>query len=205
MHIAESVFKRLWEMRGEPPQGEGGKLAIIHLDGPERYYDFVARYYPAKVDFAPSSGMFSTKGCWHIILSGPRIEISTVIHELTHAILSDLELPRWLNEGVAQIMEGPGEFQHFDQHKLREFRKDMALWVQYGLGEFWQGKTFRTPQLQRASYRLSRILVQHLIEDCGPQFREFLINASRSDHGHSEAEKLLGIDLELYARRHITI
>ena len=126
---------------------------------------------------------------------------ATLIHELAHATFSDLELPHWLDEGVAQMMEGRSVVQ--DVYNLPEIREDKALWAEKGLGDFWLGKSFHDPQLQRASYWLSRTLVQHLVDECGPQFREFLINASRVDSGHIAAKKLLGIDLEFYAQRHV--
>lgn len=189
------------------------KEVIVVFYGPELYYSHVSEYYP-EGDFGGSSGMH-IRGDWpHIVMldaDAPTIH-QTLAHELTHAALSHLRLPQWIEEGLAQIAEHDvtGEGALFD---VRRVRKQKDYWRTHGLDNFWAGEAFHSPdESQEFGYQLAEILVRLLLEDFRPRWfgfdhrpldslMAFLTSARRDDAGQAAAQENLGMTLGQLAAR----
>jgi len=177
---------------------EWGQDILIVFEDDEAYYRYVAHYYPEDGEFAASSGMYIQGGCGHFVTVKADLHaIEPIIaHELTHACLSHLPIPAWLNEGLAvntelrlcpppQAPENPR--QRHDRHR--------SFWGPEEIQQFWSGKSFlRNDEGNELSYDLARILVSQLSTDW-PRFRAFVLAAHLGDGGASAARDHLAIDL----------
>ncbi len=89
----------------------------------------------------------------------------TLLHEITHACLSHLELPLWVEEGMTQLAEEAAvnrwnRFQ-LEPQAAAEVRK---YWRDRGLADFWWGRGFSgLDDGQSHSYRLADILFRSAI------------------------------------------
>ena len=133
-------------------------------------------------------------------------------HELTHAALSHLRLPQWIEEGLAQIAEHDvtGEGLSFD---FRRVRKQKEHWRTCGLNLFWSGEAFHSSdESQEFGYQFAEILVRLLLEDFRPRWfgfdqrpleslMAFLKSARQEDAGQAAAQEHLGMTLGQLAAR----
>ena len=70
----------------------------------ETYDEYVSQF-DSSDSRAASAAMCIRQGYAHIVISPrPRLDSlrSSVVHEITHACLGHLGLPRWLEEGIAE-------------------------------------------------------------------------------------------------------
>ncbi len=191
-----------------------GKQVVLALASRESYYAHLAVYYPDG-HYGDSSGMHVREGYPHIALwcaDLTQLE-RTVAHEMTHAALTGLSLPQWVEEGLAQMFEqdvaGPTGFA-VNEEQAREHKR---FWKKHGLEMFWRGEGFHRPDKgQRLSYQLAEILLRLLSSeyrprwlglDQGPRRRllAFLREASASDCGREASREHLGVDLGELASR----
>jgi hypothetical protein len=184
---------RLLDGLAEPPAG--GADVLIVFDTEDAYYRYTSAYLP-EGDYGMSGGMHIHAGCSHFAVpqaSLPQIE-PVIAHELTHAGLSHLPIPAWLNEGLAvgcerQICPPAG---------LREppLQRHRAFWSPARLQDFWCGRSFLQPDdAQELSYALATLLVQALAAYGWPRFRDFARAAQADDAGAAAARDQLGLDL----------
>lgn len=118
-------------------------------------------------------------------------------HEITHACLSHLELPLWLEEGVAQLAEEDAcpDWARFtltpkDAEEIRKY------WQRHDLNKFWWGSSFLSDgEEQKNSYELARILFTLVREDYRHYVAEFVRRASANDAGERAAQVVLGKSL----------
>lgn len=171
---------------------------LIVFEDEDAYYRYVSHYYPASGEFAASSGMYIHGGCGHFVTvrADLRAIEPIVAHELTHACLSHLPIPAWLNEGLAvnteqrlcppaQAPRNPWQM----NARLRQF------WGPGEIQQFWSGRSFlRNDEGNELSYELARILVSYFGADWD-RFRAFAIAANLADGGASSAMAHLNIDL----------
>ena len=182
----------------EAQDGAGYDILLV-LDDEDTYYNYVARYYPDEGEYAFSGGMFIHSGCGHFVTKKGKdlTDIEPVIvHELTHASLSHLPIPLWLNEGLAVNTEerfSPGKTQrHSAKQRDAMHRK---FWNAETIQEFWTGHSYsRTDDGNLLSYDLGRVLAKHLASDW-PRFAAFVNAASSADAGDAAAREHLGVDL----------
>jgi hypothetical protein len=184
-----------------------GKTPIFIYWGSEAYYAHIGDYY-ADGDYGGSSGIHFRGTYDHIaIVQTPRIEIYPALaHEMTHAVLSHLQMPIWLEEGLTQVFEhdlGNKPF-HLEPE---EVGKQKQFWRQEGLDQFWSGTGFSSPgDVQKYSYQLAEILMRLLLMDHQPRWfgfdqsptrtlMNFLRSAHRDDHGAAAAREVLGLSL----------
>lgn len=178
---------------------EWGKDILIVFDDDERYYHYVSYYYPEEGgEFALSSGMHIGTGCSHFVTvkSDLRTVEPVIAHEMTHACLSHLPIPLWLNEGLAVNTEhrltGKGST-HYTPHEMRN--KHLAFWGDDEIQAFWSGQSFHLPDDGNLlSYDLARILVEQMAKDWGP-FKQFVLNANWQDAGARSAADYLHLHL----------
>lgn len=177
---------------------EWGHDILVVFDEDESYYRYVANYYPEAGEFAASSGMYINRGCGHFVTvkADLRSVEPVVAHELTHACLSHLSIPAWLNEGLAVNTElrlcPPPQPSANPQQLHARHRK---FWGPAEIQTFWSGKSFlRNDEGSELSYDLARILVSQFAADWD-RFRQFALDADLTDAGSSSANENLGIDL----------
>lgn len=178
---------------------EWGHDILIVFDDDETYYRYVSHFYEEAGEFAASGGMFINDGCSHFVTmkSDLRVVEPTIVHEMTHACLSHLPIPAWLNEGLAvnteRRLSPPSVPDLLTPHQMHA--KHKAFWDAARVQEFWSGKSWlRTDDGNMLSYDLARILVSEFAADWHA-FRRFTLKADTSDAGHAAALEHLNIDL----------
>ncbi len=178
------------------PAGERSILVV--LDSQEDYYRYVANYYPDEGEFAFSGGMFINAGCPHFVAVVAELaQLEPVItHEMTHYSLAHLDLPLWLDEGIAVNSEDQLSSTHrHPQAALELVAKHQVFWTASTIQEFWAGKSFhRTDEGNELSYDLARRIVD-LIGREWDNFVRFASAAQRADGGAGAAHTELGMDL----------
>lgn len=171
---------------------------LILFGDDETYYRYVSHAYPADGEFAFSGGMFLHAGCPHFVTT--RAETQTVerviAHEMTHASVSHLPIPLWLNEGLAVNVENRlmGAMPKlFTPAETRE--KHVAFWSVQTIQEFWSGQSFARPDDgNMLSYDLAQVMVEILAGRWQP-FCSFARAATYEDAGAAAANQHLDIQL----------
>ena len=180
--------------------GWGHDIVVLFEDEPT-YYRYVSYHYPSLGEFAFSGGMFINDGCAHFVaVKGDLHALEPVIaHETTHALLSHLPIPAWLNEGLAVNTERrlcPA--QHDPRNRAPDAQmheRHKAFWGQDEIQQFWSGQSFlRSDQGNELSYDFARILVEQFAADWEP-FVRFARSARLDDAGAQAAVQALGIQL----------
>ncbi len=181
--------------------GGWGHDIVVLFDDEETYYRYVSHHYPESGEFAFSGGMFINAGCSHFVaVKGELQALEPVIaHETTHALLSHLPIPAWLNEGLAVNTERrlcPAAHDPRSQPSAAQMHKrHKAFWGPEELQQFWSGQSFlRTDQGNELSYDFARILVEQFSVEWEP-FVRFACSADLGDAGVQAAERELGIRL----------
>jgi len=191
---------RILDGVAQPP--EWGNNILVVFDADESYYQYVAHYYPQAGEFAASGGMFIHDGCGHFVTvkADLRAIEPVIAHELTHACLSHLPIPAWLNEGLAVNTEHrlcpppSGAFGGRPSPQQMQLRH-RKFWKSQEIQEFWSGKSFlRADEGNELSYDLARIMVSQFAGNW-EQFRSFVVAAESADGGATAAQRHLGIDL----------
>lgn len=172
-----------------------GKHVVLAFGDSETYYTYASHFYP-EGESGGSSGLFLDGYYRHIALMvGPDYE-RTIAHELTHLCLSDLQLPPWLNEGMALVAEDLVAPRSLDWHTSEMAARQKRHWSEKGLERFWSATAFFAPdEEQELAYALAEILVRQLLADFPRQFPEFVLAAQVEDAGAEAAERLLKCDL----------
>lgn len=174
-----------------------GKHVVIIFDDADKYYDYVSLFYPDEGEFGLSSGMYINEGYGHFVFPTQEVSIAEpiAVHELTHACLSHLPIPTWLNEGIAVSMEAvlantPPLFIN-DEIIL----KHQKYWNEQTIQEFWSGRSFyASDEGQGLSYHLAHIVVSNISTDFDI-FSQFVNAAHHKDAGESAARNHLDISL----------
>ena len=176
--------------------GYGKHVAIIFSDIDE-YYNYISLYYPEEGEYGLSAGVFINEGYGHFAFPTQEINIAEpiAVHELTHACLSHLPIPTWLNEGLAVTMESAlANVNHlYIDNTL--IAKHHNYWNTEKIQQFWSGDSFQAiDEGQELSYHLAHILVSNISKDFAV-FREFANHANLQDGGEASAITNLGISL----------
>src|SRR5690606_32066998 len=82
-----------------------GKHVIVFLEDEDTYYRYISHFYSAG-EHPTSGGIFINSGYRHLVLLPSATYEALLVHELSHCAGAPLALPRWLDEGLAQWMEG---------------------------------------------------------------------------------------------------
>jgi hypothetical protein len=176
-----------------------GQDIVILFDDDAAYYRYVGHFYPDVGEFATSGGMCINAGCVHFVaVKNEQHQLEPVIaHETTHAMLSHLPIPLWLNEGLAVNTERrlcpppPPTTLSVSAHQMHQ--RHRAFWTDALVQEFWSGASFGRPdQGQELSYDLARILVEQFSAEW-PAFVGFVNAADWSDAGDAAARAHLGM------------
>lgn len=196
--MSKSLQRIIRVLDGIAEVSEWGKDILVVFDDEAAYYRYVSQYYPADGEFAASSGMYINAGCGHFATVKADLQAiePIIVHEMTHACLSHLPIPAWLNEGLAVNTEhrlSPSGAPRFTPREMHA--RHRAFWGDTEIQEFWSGKSFlRNDDGNMLSYDLARILVSQLSADW-PSFRSFVLSANIADAGAAAAMEHLDLDL----------
>lgn len=172
------------------------QLPLLLFADYERYLDYTADGDPDDGEIATSGGMFVADGFPHVVLPNRSFEVEevTLAHELTHAHLSHLDLPTWLNEGFATTLEdtllGRGATLSSDAVK-----RHRGYWDESTIQGFWSGAGFRDPDGQELCYQLAKVLLRSLAKDY-ERLAQFAFSAQRDDAGNGAFQAVFRRGLE---------
>jgi hypothetical protein len=188
------VRRLLEELAGE----ETGKEVLLAFADRESYSRYASYYCPRLDESLVSAGMFLHAEREHFIVCGEKMwKIEpTIVHELTHAQMSHLALPLWVNEGIAVNTEErlTGRGAEASEVKALE-RKHMAFWTPDNIQAFWNGKAYKQDgDGSELAYDLGRLLVNGMCRDWNA-FKRFAAVADAKDGGAQAAADFLDIDL----------
>lgn len=197
-HIGQTRRRILRLLDGVAELPDAGKDVFLLFAETDDYYRYVSRYYPDGGEYAASAGMHIGGGCSHFAAHGDdllHIE-PTVVHEMTHSLVSHLPLPLWLNEGIAVNTERRLCMLGFDRDAAERQARHRRFWNPERMGAFWSGDAFHSGEQDVAelSYDLARQIVQGLATEW-PTFRAFARQAHFEDAGERAANDTLGVDL----------
>jgi len=177
---------------------EWGHDILIVFEDDEAYYKYVSMYYPEAGEFAASGGMYIHGGCGHFVTvkADLRAIEPVIAHELTHAYLSHLPIPAWLNEGLAVNTElRLCSTSHASADPRQMHARHRQFWGTEEVQQFWSGKSFlRNDEGSELSYDLARVLVSQFAADWD-RFRPFALAANLADGGADSAREHLDVDL----------
>ena len=176
-------------------EGFGKHVAIIFKDL-DHYYDYVSMFLPEEGELGISSGMYINNGYGHFVFPTQDMEYAEpiAVHELTHACLSHLPIPTWLNEGLAVLMEEvlANNTLYIDKEIVAQHHQ---YWNEKNIQEFWSGDSFyASDEGQGLSYHLAHILLRNISQDY-TALAAFTNSANMEDAGESVAMKTLGVSL----------
>jgi hypothetical protein len=195
LKFAEQAQAVIEQQFGKLAAGREGKCTLLAFSDSDDYYAYISRFYPEGT-YNLSSGVCIFAGLAHIawpfryVYPGQRV----VIHELVHYNLTGLQLPQWLDEGLAQRVESIVSQQPVVGLDREMAQRHREFWTPELIQNFWAGITFQQPDAAELSYHLGLLLVEWLAVERG-QFLDFVRNADWADAGQDAAVQLLDRDL----------
>lgn len=203
LDFAERVRRRILKTLPGVAASDGhGPIAVLLFDDPEDYYAYVDHYYPSEGVFAMSSGMFVDAGYGHFVFMADDVSQMepVLVHELTHALLRHLNLPRWLDEGAAVNMEkylvphmADPRRNLYAAHEMAA--KHAAFWNEDTIQQFWTGHSFLRPDDGNLlSYDLAERMTRLLSAEDYPRYAALLRAARAEDGGIGALRDAFGLD-----------
>ncbi len=178
-------------------EGYGKHVVLLFADSDE-YYRYIADFYQESATMTYSAGVYLNRGYGHFAMTYLYMDEAeaTLGHELTHALLSHLPIPTWINEGLAVGMENllsHSEHTAMDANMESQHQK---FWNASRFKEFYSGESFsRTDKGQELSYHLGEFAVNTLSKDY-ESFTQFVNLANFKDGGESAAKEVYGNGLD---------
>ncbi|MBU6402954.1 MAG: hypothetical protein KGS61_21750 [Verrucomicrobia bacterium] len=195
--VAARTLDLVQQVLGESERPPGwGKRVILLFTELDDYYQYVS-YFCRDGTNPASGGMLIRKDYIHVAApyEDGRYIRQTLAHELTHAAVVQLPLPRWLNEGLAVTVQkriAKSGVPALDAD-LRD--EHVAFWNEDRIQSFWAGTSFYEPgESNKLSYSLAEILVSLLSAD-PEKFVNFVRSAQATDAGQTAALDVLGVSL----------
>ncbi len=180
---------------------DGAPILVLVFEDHELYSNYIAPIYEmGGAEVLPSNGVYlSTYTYPHIVLladSDLSACETTLTHELTHFYLSTYKIPRWLDEGLAKLIEqevtGTASFRVTKEG----FATLVEFWTSADLGIFWSGEIFeRGDGSENFGYELAEIVVRNLAAQGKDKLQEFIREAKRADGGAKAANLIFDVDL----------
>lgn len=201
-YINKTLREILKTLNGISKQPEFWRVALIVLDDADSYYDYISYYYSDSDDFPCSAGVYVNAGYGHFVtISHNLSDMEPVIaHEMTHLCIDHLQIPKWLNEGIAVNTQNrlcrTCSSTLSEQEKQKEYKE---YWGPKEIQEFWTGQSFeRTDDGVRLSYDLAEKIVAYLSRDW-KLFCTFVNTAEVSDGGYNAALECFDLELNTLA------
>jgi hypothetical protein len=157
------------------------------------YYQYIS-YYHSEGTHTSSSGICLSRGYIHIAVRyySEGVSVQIISHELAHNCIAHLTVPRWLHEGVAQLVEkviGESRRQLLPDDMVERHHR---FWNEERIQGFWAGTSFGEPgDSVELSYSLSEVLM-HLMSTNREDFLAFIQSAREEDGGQDAALECLG-------------
>ncbi|MBN9419073.1 MAG: hypothetical protein J0I12_26705 [Candidatus Eremiobacteraeota bacterium] len=181
----ELTLSRMSRLLGIQSQRKHVVLIFRNADEYWRYVSFFSGSSGGSV------GMCVRNSLVHLVSYDKDVNMlqATLAHELVHDLLTELELPLWLEEGLCQTFATSGlEGIAKGAGGLRQHA------VAHGLGDFWNGRGFAAEEeRQKFCYSLAEILARLLLDE--KSFRPFLESARREDCGQEACRQIFGRSL----------
>jgi hypothetical protein len=168
---------------------------LLFFSDPDDYYTCIS-FFHKEGSHIQSSGIFIRGGYAHIAVPFIAIQNAsrTLVHELAHNLLCHLPIPRWLNEGIACVIQTQMSGRQFILSREMASRH-AGHWNETNIQTFWSGKSYHVPgDDSELSYSLGEILVR-LVSDNGANFTDFIVHADWRDAGQDAALNVLSKDL----------
>jgi hypothetical protein len=198
MAHAEDSLQSIYALLGEVARDEFlGKIVLLVLDKLNDFYGYIGHYYPEQGEFIGPVGVTLNTVYDHIALPRDGLLGGTLVHELVYVCLSHLDMPLWLNEGLASTLghHSAGYPHRVDPARREKLERHAAFWNAQTVQAFWSGLAFGgTGDSAELSYDLTEMLVRELIRG-GKDFRQFVMQASWRDAGQDAAIRHLGVNL----------
>lgn len=194
LKLSEHAYAYLINILGGLPRGERfGKIPILMFDHRATYTAYLNALGLHTTATDASLGVFIQHACPQIavdVSAGFDFE-RILVHELSHAVCSGLRMPRWVDEGIAQVAEeyACGTIQAVVTPEQQMEHRD--FWSQVGLYHFWNGDAFDHPDMQPFAYQLANVLIRNLHSMHRRQFTRFVVSASVEDGGEAAAQVCL--------------
>ena len=179
-----------------------GKMGVLVFTNPYSYANYIAEFYPEGSVVPMSGGMCITEGYVHVALYEDEWGdlLSVFSHEASHAYVSHLTLPAWMDEAIAMRMEtlvtGREEY-HLDREL---FDRHQELWNWENLEKFKSGESWSIAgDFFELSYQLAEILWKKIETNLNAQaseIQELIKTASWEDAGESALQSVFGIGLD---------
>lgn len=196
-----STKARIQNLLGEMARFPAGtKSILLVFDDDQTYKHYHSIYNPQSDPLHQSSGMFfDIASCPHFVVKrADLLQVEPVItHELVHNALQWLDIPLWLNEGLAVSVERRLHRTYADFSGLGNLEENLqAYWHARNIQEFWAGASFHDhDEVARLSYELAHVLVENMANGQEKSFSRFVCTAQRQDAGALAAHRELALDL----------
>jgi hypothetical protein len=172
-----------------------GKHVILLFAEEDDYYQYISYFYREGAH-ARNGGCLIHKDYVHIAAPyDPGCVHQVLAHELAHNCVVHLQLPTWLNEGLAQTFEHLTPARRGWSLDTDLLDRHLAFWNEKNIQEFWAGISWRKPgDPNELSYSLAEILL-HLLAERHGDWGAFVKQADWRDAGQTAALQCLDVDL----------
>jgi hypothetical protein len=213
---------------GLAQMSKDGALPIIVFPDADTYGHYTAHFFADDEAGIASAGMFvlaqdddspalprttpsDIAGFGHFILLADEIDRAepTLVHEMTHALLSHLDLPLWINEGIATAVErgialAPADPAFVINRQQDLLRRHRQYWTESTKPSFWDGSAFQSGHSSELAYDMAYRIVFELARDM-PAFTAFAKAADPIDGGAQAAESIYGLAIDVLLDGHLAI
>jgi hypothetical protein len=194
--LAESAsagFARILSELGEAARPPSNLVVVILFNDRASYQQYASCF----IQGPTVAGVALDGDVQQILVHGetPDEVLSAVLHHMAHLCLSHLRIPRWLDEGLAQILGR-------DDVQVRRFRpqangESRKKWLSKGLAGFWKGVAFPEGHAGAPpAYDLAEKLADKIRNDYREKWVRFLLHASPEDGGAAASVAVLGTRVE---------
>ncbi|BCX47335.1 lipoprotein [Haloferula helveola] len=199
--LEEALKRILGSLHGVTSDDGYGKHVVFIFGKLADYYDYIDPFYPDGEH--PMSGGVCLSGAGYVHFALPATDYSSYrtvfVHELTHACVTHLPIPTWLNEALAMRMEewvcGTQVF-HLDAEM---YGKHEDHWNEHTIQQFWTGESWNLQgDSFELSYNLAQVLWRKIEVDIGPPrevLLEFAAKADWEDAGEGAFRALFDLSL----------
>jgi len=189
----ERTLKRIVDALPGIASDQGfGKHVVLIFDDIELYYSYLSYFYDEDGVYGLSSGVYLNRGYGHFAFPHQELSYAESIaaHEMTHALVSHLPIPAWLNEGMAvgveNLITGSAPLRMDNE----TYARHRSFWGEGEIQEFWSGESFHRPdEGQELSYHLAQFAINSLSQDYDA-FTRFANKAHFSDGGEAAAKEV---------------
>jgi hypothetical protein len=198
----EDSLKRISQsLHGVASDGGFGKHVVLMFANIDDYYGYITYFYPDGE--SPMSGGVCLSGEGYLHFAFPTTDYSSyrtvLVHELTHACLSHLPIPAWLNEALAMRMEQVICDTHNFQLDREIYDRHAAHWDAETIQWFWSGESWEIAgDSFELSYNLAQVLWRKIEADLGAPrsaILQFIVDAHCGDGGESACLAAFGLSL----------